>query len=102
GGSTLFLEVIGALAGDLDGDGFVGITDLNLVLSNWNQSVPPANAAADPTGDGFIGIEDLNIVLGNWNNGTPPAAQNGVAVPEPTSFSLLGLSGLALIRRKHV
>jgi hypothetical protein len=34
GGSTIFLEVVALLAGDLDGDGFVGITDLNIVLGN--------------------------------------------------------------------
>ena len=82
------------LEGDLDGDGFVGITDLNLVLSNWNLNVPPADAAADPTGDDYIGIEDLNVVLGNWNAGTPP----GAAVPEPASLALLGLGGLAMLR----
>jgi sialidase-1 len=84
------------LDGDLDGDGFVGITDLNLVLSNWNQNVPPANPAADPSGDNFIGIEDLNIVLGNWNAGTPPTAG---AVPEPASLGLLAAGGLVLLRR---
>ncbi len=91
-------EVTAALVGDLDGDGFVGITDLNIVLGAWNQSVPPADPAADPSGDGFIGIEDLNIVLGNWNAGTPP----GTAVPEPGVGLLLGLAGLSLIsRRRH-
>ncbi len=60
------------LDGDLDGDGFVGINDLNVVLGNWNQNVPPADPAADPSGDGFVGIDDLNEVLGNWNAGTPP------------------------------
>ena len=78
-----------ALAGDLDGDGFVGITDLNMVLSAWNQGVPPADAAADPSGDDFIGIEDLNVVLGNWNAGTPPAQ----TIPEPTTLTLIGLTG---------
>ena len=38
------------LAGDLDGDGFVGIADLNVVLGAWNQSAPPADVAADPSG----------------------------------------------------
>jgi autotransporter-associated beta strand protein len=74
-GSTLVLEVVAAaqLPGDLDGDGFVGITDLNIVLGNWNQTVPPADARADPSGDNFVGINDLNTVLGNWNAGTPPS-----------------------------
>ncbi len=84
------------IVGDLDNDGFVGITDLNLVLSNWNQTIPPGDPAADPSGDDFVGIEDLNVVLGNWNAGTPPAA----AVPEPTTLALLSLGGLAVLRRR--
>ncbi len=63
---------LSGLTGDLDGDGFVGITDLNIVLGNWNLNLPPADPLADPSGDAFVGIEDLNVVLGNWNAGTPP------------------------------
>jgi hypothetical protein len=93
--------LIAELAGDLNGDGFVGIADLNIVLSNWNLTVPPADMAADRDSDGFIGIADLNTVLGNWNNGTPPAAGSG-AVPEPASLALLaaGAAG-ALSGRRH-
>ena len=96
---NILLEIIAAestLEGDLDLDGFVGITDLNLVLSNWNQTVPPGDPAADPSGDNFVGIEDLNVVLSNWNNGTPPAA----AVPEPATLGLIALGGLAMLRRR--
>ena len=89
------------LTGDLDGDGFVGIDDLNIVLGNWNQNVPPANPLADPSGDNFVGIDDLNEVLGNWNAGTPavPAA----AVPEPGALSFLaaGAAGVSLWRRRR-
>jgi len=68
------LDMLNALLlGDIDGDGFVGIDDLNVVLGNWNQNVPPANPLADPSGDGFVGIDDLNAVLAVWNVGTPPA-----------------------------
>ncbi len=70
GAYLLTIETV-VLEGDLNGDGFVGIEDLNLVLSDWNAS-PPTDPAADPTGDNFVGIEDLNLVLGNWNAGTPP------------------------------
>ncbi len=85
------------LTGDLDGDGFVGIADLNIVLGAWNQSVPPGNPLADPSGDGFVGIADLNTVLGNWNAGTPPA--DGAAVPEPATLSIVGLAGVFFLRR---
>ncbi len=95
----LTVNIAGGLAGDLDGDGFVGINDLNIVLSAWNQNVPPADALADPSGDGFVGIEDLNFVLGNWNAGTPPL--EGALIPEPTTLLLMGLGGLAVIRRNR-
>ena len=76
-----------SIEGDLNADGFVGINDLNLVLANWNQNVPPADPLADPSGDGFIGIDDLNAVLGNWNAGTPPTTLANI--PEPGSFGVL-------------
>jgi len=86
------------LVGDLDGDGFVGIGDLNLVLSNWNQNVPPANPLADPSGDGFVGIDDLGQVLGNWNAGVPPNDQ--AAIPEPGTLGILGVLSM-LSKRKQ-
>ena len=97
------VTVVAGLIGDLDLDGFVGITDLNVVLGNWNQNVPAdVWLRGDPTGDGFVGIEDLNIVLGNWNAGTPPPAEALALVPEPCSSGLLaiGIVGLACRRRR--
>ena len=87
-----------SLTGDLDGDGFVGINDLNIILANWNQNVPPADPAADPSGDGFVGIDDLNEVLGNWNAGTPPTA---AAIPEPATLALLAMFGAGVIARRR-
>jgi PEP-CTERM motif-containing protein len=90
----------GLLLGDYNGDGFVGVDDLNLVLINWNTLVTPGNlAVGDGDGSGFIGVDDLNIVLINWNNGTPPAS--GAAIPEPASLALLGLGGMAMLRRRR-
>ncbi len=85
-----------AIPGDLDGDGFVGLLDLDIILNNWNQSIPPGDPLADPTGDNFVGLEDLDVILNNWNAGTPPAA----AVPEPATLALIGLGGLAALRRR--
>ncbi len=85
-----------ALAGDLNGDGFVGLDDLDIILGAWNQNVPPADEAADPSGDGFVGLDDLDIVLNNWNAGTPPAS----VVPEPATLALVGFGALAALRRR--
>jgi hypothetical protein len=87
------------IVGDLDGDGFVGISDLNLVLGNWNLNVPPADPASDPSGDDFVGIADLNFVLGNWNAGTPPTGAS--AVPEPTAATIATLAVLGVVRRRR-
>jgi hypothetical protein len=74
------------LPGDLDGDGFVGIDDLNIVLGNWNTSVPTGSLSdGDPSGDGFVGIDDLNTVLGNWNAGTPASAGASALFAEQSS-----------------
>lgn len=87
------------LPGDLNGDGFVGIADLNLVLGNWNLNVPPGDPLADPSGDGFVGIADLNVVLGNWNGDFPPAT-GAAAIPEPGTVGLVGLGVAALARHR--
>jgi hypothetical protein len=96
--SVSTIAPVTSLEGDLDGDGFVGIADLNIVLGAWNQTVPPGDPLADPSGDGFVGIEDLNQVLGNWNAGVPPSS--GAAVPEPATAVVLALGGLAALRRR--
>ncbi len=93
------------LSGDLNGDGFVGLDDLDIVLANWNQSVPPADQRADvsgPTGapDGYIGLDDLDVVLNNWNAGTPPISENTNTIPEPGTIMLLSAACLITNKRR--
>ncbi len=90
------------ITGDIDLDGFVGITDLNIILSHWNQTVPVGDHSQGDLagiGDGFIGISDLNVVLSNWNAGTPPSADALSAIPEPASLLLLLLCGTTMLRQ---
>ena len=94
-----FINSVTALIGDLNTDGFVGVDDLNMVLTHWNQDVMPADPlAGDPNGDGFVGVDDLNIVLAHWNNGTPP---NANAVPEPASALLACVGGWFVLQRRN-
>ena len=101
--SDLFFNKLGIITdaevgieGDLNGDGFVGLDDLDIILSHWNQNVTPGDALlGDISGDGYVGLTDLDVVLENWNAGTP----SSTAVPEPATLSLLTLCAIPLLKR---
>ena len=87
----------GTLAGDLDGDGFVGSSDLDIVRAHWGDTVTAGDLAmGDPSGDGMVGSADLDVVRANWGLSLP------AAVPEPGGLLLLsiGLIGIVLRRIK--
>lgn len=76
------------LDGDLNGDGFVGIEDLDILLANWKTEVSFAGfSRGDINNDLVVGPADLSIVLASWGNGTPP----GATVPEPSSLALIAV-----------
>ena len=67
-GGTLIDSVVfmasGGLAGDLDGNGSVGIIDRLILLGSWGLCPsPPIPCPADFDGDGAVGIIDLAILL---------------------------------------
>ena len=98
-GEVLRATFIDALAGDLNGDGFVGLDDLDIVLNHWNQNVTPGSLAdGDPSNDGFVGLDDLDIILSNWNAGTP--SNNNANIPEPATIMICLTVGLPLLRRR--
>ena len=60
--ATLTASTVTAKPGDLNGDNSVNITDLSILLSNWNTT----NSAADVNKDGTVNIFDLSILLSNY------------------------------------
>jgi len=100
---TSLLEVNGLLQvvsieGDLDGDGYVGAEDLDVVLANWGQAVGLGDRLqGDSTGDGLVGGSDLQVVLDNWGSGEVP----GGIVPEPSSLWSFAAGLMFLRRRRH-
>ncbi len=97
------LEVYGVeivpIEGDFDGDGFVGLADLDLILGSWNQVYPRGGPPWDANQDGFIGLTDLDVVLNNWNAGTPPASS---AIPEPATMLWLAAGTMGIASRHRI
>ena len=98
GNATFYLDAVAynndgsltpAIPGDINGDGFVGLADLDVILTNWNQTVPVGDKSQGDIagiGDGFVGLSDLDVVLNNWNLGTPP--NDSAYIPEPGVFAI--------------
>lgn len=95
GVGELTFTIVPHLLGDLNDDGFVAQTDLDIVLGEWGNR-PPVNPRADPDGNGLVAQGDLDVVLSEWGQGTPPTP-----VPGPGTMSLLASAGLAFIRRRR-
>jgi hypothetical protein len=55
-------------AGDVDGDGSVGVADFLLLLGGWGACPPvPDPCPADIDHDGIVGVFDFLLLLSNWS-----------------------------------
>jgi hypothetical protein len=63
------IKLMTLLTGDIDGGGFINVSDLNTVWSrsNYNKPAASANPLCDLNGDGSINVTDLNIVWSRVN-----------------------------------
>jgi hypothetical protein len=92
------------LEGDLDGDGFVGSADLDIVRANWGQPVDPGClSCGDPSGDGAVGSADLDIVRANWGAAVAATVpEPRAAVPLVIGWLIGGLTGRRRCNRTSV
>ena len=80
------------LAGDANRDGTTNGADLNIVLSNFNQT-GMTWAQGDFDGNGTVNGADLNTVLSNFNQTISVTA----TVPEPSVIVFLAITSGSLL-----
>ena len=62
--TTIELDPVTDVPGDLNGDGVVGVDDLLVLLSQWGSC---GGCPADINGDGEVGVDDLLELLANFS-----------------------------------
>ncbi|MEM7807297.1 MAG: dockerin type I domain-containing protein [Planctomycetota bacterium] len=94
------------LPGDANGDGMVDLADFGILRANFGS--PSAFLTfneADFNGDGVVDLADFGILRSNFGSsaaGDIALLDAWVAtVPEPASAALVGLAGLAALRRRR-
>ena len=83
-GETVFLQLIEAMLGDANCDGFVDGLDAAILAEHWQQPSGASWQDGDFNGDGTVDDRDATILASNWN----PNSANNASVPEPASVVL--------------
>jgi hypothetical protein len=64
GVSILFNSGSCRLAGDVNADGFINVTDLLIVIARWGRC--PASCPGNINDDAQVNVQDLLLVISNW------------------------------------
>lgn len=78
-----------ALPVDLDGDGLIGIAELNAVRENYGKIAPFADFDLSRT---YVDFADLNFVRNNFGSAYYPRDSNPVPEPDAAGLAIVALS----------
>ena len=51
---------------DFNGDGTVGIEDLEMLVEYWGRNEPSVDIAPPPFGDGTVDVKDIEVLMSYW------------------------------------
>ncbi|MEQ9461748.1 MAG: hypothetical protein RIG82_12430 [Phycisphaeraceae bacterium] len=88
--AEMIATVLGTVEGDANLDFAVDLIDLSALASNFGLTAGWAGGNFNT--DTVVDLIDLSLLASSFGT--------GVAAPEPTSAALIGLAGLALVRRR--
>ena len=89
-------ELMTMLLGDANGDGVVSADDYGSVQGNFGDTGVPG-LLGDANGTGQVSADDYGSVQANFGN---TEGMGSVPVPEPTTIGLLGMSLIAILRKR--
>jgi len=95
------VSVLPDVPGDTDGNRIVNDIDYNNLAAQFGG--PPGADSADFNGDIFVGLDDFAVMRGNVGFGVAaaPDTEFRATIPEPTTLTLVALSGLAVLRPRR-
>jgi hypothetical protein len=88
------------LGGDANVDGYVDVSDLSIMGSNYGTSSGATWDMGDLNYDGAVDVSDLSIMGSNYGSDIFPAA-GATHAPEPGTLALLALGAVAMLRRRR-